>query len=109
MGVPETTASAAAPRLDSGEVVALDVREPDEWAAGHIAGSVHIPLGELAARQAEIPTDLPLVVVCRSGGRSAQASSMLIRAGYPAENLAGGLQAWVSAGLSLEPPGGYVS
>ena len=52
---------------------------------------------------------MPLVVVCRSGSRSAWATEMLVRAGYEAWNLAGGLQAWDTAGLPLEPAGGYVA
>jgi rhodanese-related sulfurtransferase len=98
----------AAQRL-AGEAVALDVREDDEYLAGRIAGSVHIPLGELVARQDEIPEDVPIIAVCRSGSRSAYATELLVRAGYRAENLAGGLQAWVAAGLPLEPAGGYVA
>lgn len=99
----------AADRLAAGEAVALDVREVDEWAVGRIAGAVHIPVGELVARQDEIPEDRPIVVVCRSGSRSAWAVGMLTRAGYDAANLSGGLQAWQAAGLPLEPPGGYVA
>lgn len=107
--IPEVDAVTAAERWRRGEVTVLDVREPDEWAAGRIAGSVHIPVGELVARQDEVPEDLPLVVVCRSGNRSAFATEMLVRAGYEAENLAGGLQAWHAAGLALEPNGAYVA
>jgi rhodanese-related sulfurtransferase len=100
---------AAADRLAAGEAVALDVREADEWVAGRIAGAVHIPLGELVVRQDEIPEDRPILVVCRSGSRSAWAVGMLARAGYDAVNLGGGLQAWQAAGLPLEPPDGYVA
>jgi rhodanese-related sulfurtransferase len=99
----------AADRLAAGEAVALDVREADEWVAGRIVGAVHIPMGELVARQDEIPENRPIVVVCRSGSRSAWAVGMLARAGYDAVNLGGGLQAWQAAGLPLEPPDGYVA
>lgn len=108
-GIPELDARAAADRLASGEAVALDVREHEEWEAGRIAGSAHIPVGELVLRQAEIPEDGPLLVVCRTGSRSAWATEMLLRAGYDAANLAGGLVAWEAAGLPLDPPGGYVA
>lgn len=79
----------------------LDVREPDEWDAGHIAGSQHIPLGQLAARLAEVPRDKVVVCVCRSGGRSARAQRGLLQLGVEAENLDGGVQAWVRSGHAL--------
>jgi rhodanese-related sulfurtransferase len=106
---PEVDARTAAQLLADGEVAALDVREHEEWAAGRIAGAVHLPLAELVSRQDEIPDELSLVVVCRSGSRSAWAVQMLVRAGYQASNLAGGLQAWEAAGLPLEPDGAYVA
>jgi rhodanese-related sulfurtransferase len=79
----------------------LDVREDDEWAAGHIAGSVHVPLSELPARAADIPDADPLVVVCKVGGRSAQVTAWLIGQRRDAVNLAGGLEAWADAGRPL--------
>lgn len=84
----------------------LDVREPDEWSLGRIAGSLHIPMGALQARQDELPTDGPIVVVCRSGHRSAIVTAALLDAGYDAVNLAGGLQAWAGAGFPLVADGG---
>lgn len=81
------------------EVQLLDVREPDEWVAGHIDGAVHVPMGQLAARQDEIATDREVVCVCRSGGRSGQVAAALQQAGYDAHNLDGGMQAWSRAGL----------
>jgi rhodanese-related sulfurtransferase len=107
--IAELDARVAAERLAAGEAVALDVRERDEWAAGRIAGAVHIPVGELFVRQDEIPQDLPIVAVCRTGSRSAWATELLARAGYDAANLAGGLVAWHATGLPLDPPGGYVA
>ena len=83
------------------DAVVLDVREDDEWAAGHIAGSVHVPLSELPARAADIPDADPLVVVCKVGGRSAQVTAWLTGQGRDAVNLAGGLQAWADAGRPL--------
>ncbi|GMU78092.1 MAG: hypothetical protein AMXMBFR46_08880 [Acidimicrobiia bacterium] len=79
--------------------VLLDVRNDDEWATGHAPGARHLPLPELATRHAELPTDRRLVVICRSGGRSAVAVEALVSAGYDAVNLAGGMQAWTAAGL----------
>ena len=79
----------------------LDVREQDEWDAGHIDGSQHIPLGQLAARLEEVPRDLTVVAVCRSGSRSDRAAHGLVARGIRAENLDGGVTAWSRAGLPL--------
>ena len=79
----------------------LDVREPDEWGAGHAPAAVWIPMGEVADRQAELPEDRDIVVVCRVGARSARVTAALRRAGYEATNLAGGMQAWAAAGLPV--------
>lgn len=79
----------------------LDVREPDEWAAGHVDGAHHIPLRELGPRQAEIPTDRPILCVCRSGSRSSMVVRALRDAGYDVHNLDGGLQAWEADGFAL--------
>lgn len=88
------------------DLVLLDVREPAEWEAGHVAGALHIPMGEFGARQDEIPSDAAIVCVCRSGQRSAMVTGALVRAGYDAENLEGGLLAWVEAKLPLTTPTG---
>ncbi len=106
--IPEVDARAAAARLADG-AVALDVRELDEWEVGRIAGAFHIPMGELVVRQGELPPGRPIVAVCRSGQRSAAVTEALVRAGYEAENLAGGMHAWVAAGLPIEPLGGWVA
>jgi len=85
-------------RLASGEeIFILDVREPDEVAEWAFPGAVNIPLGELPERTNELPTDKPIVVTCHMGGRSAAAAEALVRAGWPAENLAGGALAWVAS------------
>ena len=79
----------------------LDVREDDEWQAGHIDGAQHIPLGQLGARLGEVPKDRRVVAVCRSGSRSAAAVRGMKQQGYDAENLDGGVTAWSKAGLAL--------
>jgi rhodanese-related sulfurtransferase len=84
----------------------LDVRELDEWQAGRIAGSQHIPLGELRGRLAEVPKDRTILAVCRHGNRSDAAARGLRTLGYAAENLEGGVTAWKQAGLPLEADGG---
>src|SRR6266550_1437357 len=83
------------------ELHLLDVRELDEWDAGHIEGAQHIPLGELGARLAEVPRDRTVVAVCRSGSRSDRAAKGLRTSGFAAENLDGGVTAWARAGLPL--------
>ncbi len=84
----------------------LDVREPDEWDAGHIAGAQHIPLGQLRGRLAEVPKDTPILAVCRHGNRSDSATRGLRTLGFTVENLEGGVTAWKQAGLPLEAADG---
>jgi rhodanese-related sulfurtransferase len=84
----------------------LDVREQDEWDAGHIEGAQHIPLGQLAARMAEVPKEGVVVAVCRSGSRSDRAAKGLRGSGFEAENMEGGVTAWSRAGLPLVAKGG---
>jgi rhodanese-related sulfurtransferase len=79
----------------------LDVREDDEWAAGHAPKARHIPLGQLGARTAEIPQDTDIYVICRSGGRSARATQALNGAGWRAVNVGGGMQDWAAAGKPM--------
>ena len=83
------------------EVQVLDVRFPNEWDAGHIDGALHVPQDELDERIGELDRDRPVVAVCRSGSRSAEAAELLSAEGLAAENLEGGLVAWASAGLPL--------
>jgi rhodanese-related sulfurtransferase len=87
--------------VTAGEVM-LDVREPHEWDAGHEAHAIHIPLRELPGRVGEIPEGRPVSVVCRVGGRSATAVEWLLEQGVPAQNVRGGMLAWVQAGLPVE-------
>lgn len=78
--------------------VVLDVRNPDEYEAGHVPGAVHIPLGDLAARQDEIPAGDPVYVVCAMGGRSLAATKAMVGAGYSAVSVAGGTKGWIERG-----------
>ena len=82
----------------------LDVREDDEWAAGHAPGALHVPLGDLPARIGELPED-EVYVVCRSGGRSARAVAWLQENGVDAVNIDGGMGAWQDAGRPLVADG----
>jgi rhodanese-related sulfurtransferase len=83
------------------ELVVLDVRESEEWDAGHVAGSVHIPLTTLPQRLGELPADHDVLVVCKVGARSAQATMFLQSHGIAAANLVNGLIAWEQAGRLL--------
>jgi rhodanese-related sulfurtransferase len=103
--VPAVDPAEARRRLETGAVL-LDVREPDEWDTGHAPEATWIPMGDVGARQAELSPDRPIVVVCRSGGRSAKVTSALRQAGYDATNLAGGMQAWAAAGYGVVTDGG---
>ncbi|MGQ1798353.1 rhodanese-like domain-containing protein [Kocuria oceani] len=75
----------------------LDVREDDEWEAGHIAGAQHIPLGQLPERYGEVPADEDVYVICRSGGRSLRATAYLQQYGFDPVNVLGGMGAWMDA------------
>jgi rhodanese-related sulfurtransferase len=91
------------------EAVLLDVREDDEWAAGHAPQAIHIPLGQLAERIGEVPQDSGEVyVVCRMGGRSARATTYLNQSGWDAVNVAGGMQVWHQQGFPLVAAEGVV-
>ncbi|GAA3242447.1 rhodanese-like domain-containing protein [Pseudonocardia petroleophila] len=77
----------------------LDVREPDEWAAGHAADATHMPLGDLDPDS--VPRDRIVVAVCRSGNRSGKAAVALAEAGIDVRNMAGGMNAWAEANLPI--------
>ena len=98
--IPEVDVAEARRRLEAGAAL-LDVREAHEWATGHAATAQWIPMGELAARRGEVPTDREVVVICRSGARSAKVTQALVEAGHRASNLAGGMQAWAAEGLPI--------
>lgn len=105
----DLTPQEAADQLARGEVQLIDVREPQEWDAGRIAGAQRIGLSELSERASSIDGGRPIVFYCRSGSRSAMATQAFAQAGYDAHNLAGGLIAWRDAGLPLEPKNGRVA
>jgi phage shock protein E len=93
----------AAALREQPDVVILDVREQDEWDAGHIPGAVFMPMGEVPARLSEIPTDKTVIVQCRSGNRSSQVTDFLVKQGFTnVHNMTGGINAWQSAGLPVE-------
>lgn len=100
----------AVPEISVAELPAdaalLDVRESDEWAAGHAPGATHLPMSELTGRMDELPGGDPLYVICRSGGRSARVVAYLSAQGHPAVNVAGGMQAWARQGREVVADGG---
>mgnify|MGYP000880118061 FL=1 len=78
------------------DVPVVDVREQDEWDAGHVPHAIHIPMGEIVERIAEVPDGV--AVICHSGGRSARVVQYLESQGYTAANVVGGTSAWIAAG-----------
>ena len=80
----------------------VDVREPHEYAAGHVPGAVLIPMSVLPVRVEEIPRDRTVYVVCQVGGRSGQVAAWLTPQGFDVVNVAGGTQAWMLAGHPVE-------
>ena len=95
----EVSIAQAAEKRDQGAFI-LDVREPEEWEQVHIPGATLIPLGELPNRLNEVPKEMEIVVVCRSGNRSAQGRDILRNAGYTqVTSMAGGVTQWQAQGL----------
>ncbi|MER6003775.1 rhodanese-like domain-containing protein [Nonomuraea sp. NPDC051941] len=89
MTVPEIEASAV-----PADAYLLDVREQDEWVAGHAPEAVHIPMTQIQGRVDEVPGDRTVYVVCRVGGRSLQVAAWLNQLGRDAVNVGGGMQSW---------------
>lgn len=92
---------AEADRLVAAGALMLDVREDDEWAAGHAPVAVHVPMGDVVDRMGELPTDRTIVCMCRVGGRSGSVALHLAGSGYDVRNIAGGMQAWAGEGLPV--------
>jgi len=87
------------------DAVLLDVREDDEWQAGHAPDATHVPMTEIADRLDDVPDASPLYVICRSGGRSARVTQFLNSNGWEAVNVADGMLGWERAGRPLEADG----
>jgi len=93
----------------AGEIELVDIREPHEREAGHVAGSRHMELSRISQEAGSLDRERPLVLYCRMGGRSGMALQAFKASGYDAHNMEGGLLAWVEKGLPLEPEDGSVA
>lgn len=99
-GLPKEVTVSQAARLHEEGAFLLDVREPSEWQEVHVPDSTLIPLGELAGRLNEVPKDSQVVVICRSGNRSAQGRDVLLKAGFEnVTSVAGGITDWRASGF----------
>ena len=102
-GAPSLTAAEVNEKLKFGKhPLVLDVRQPDEYRLGHIAGSKLIPLNELHRRMTELPQGREIVCVCASGSRSASAAKTLAKEGYTVFDMQGGMLAWRRAKLPVQ-------
>ncbi len=99
----------AARLLEEGEALVLDVRDEEEWSAGHIPDAMWVPMEEVEGRLDDLPSAKRVVTVCRSGKRSSKVAAQLREHGFEADNVEGGMEAWQEAGLSMEPPHGRVT
>jgi rhodanese-related sulfurtransferase len=110
--VRSVDAATIAPQARAGKVLLVDVREQDEWTAGHAPGAIHVPLGTLQQRLDTLRRQAdgrPVAFVCASGRRSAQAAELAATAGLPTVlDVTGGMGAWAAAGLALVPAGGTI-
>lgn len=92
------------------DALVLDVREDDEWAAGHVEGALHVPMSAFVARFGEVTEAVAdgrrAYVMCRVGGRSAQVTQYLVQQGIDAVNVEGGMLAWQGAGRPMITDGG---
>ena len=93
--VPEVGAEEAHQLVEDGALL-LDVREADEWDAGHAPEATWIPISDLQARVGELARDRKIVAICRSGSRSHAVAGALIGVGYDAVNVDGGMRAWAA-------------
>ena len=101
--LPSTNAVEVSEKLKNGKrPLLVDVRQPNEFQRGHINGAKLIPLGELGRRMKELPKTKEIVVVCATGNRSRSATKMLVREGYNAVNMKGGMMSWARSGFKVK-------
>ena len=106
--MPEVSPAEAKDLVDAGAQL-VDVRGDEEFEAGHIPGSRHIPLVEVQSESSGLDREQPVVLYCRSGDRSGMAADAFAASGWDAHSIAGGLLAWADDGLPLDPEGGLVA
>ena len=99
--IPATLPAIGVTEVDVDDAYLLDVREQDEWTAGHIDGAVHVVMATLPDRLDLLPTDRTITVVCRSGNRSGKVTNWLISKGYDAVNMSGGMLDWAAQGRDV--------
>jgi rhodanese-related sulfurtransferase len=100
VSVPEVDADDARALVDHGALL-LDVREPEEWEAGHAPEAEFVPLAQVPDAVDRLPRDRRIVVICRSGARSARATEFLNAQGFDAVNMSGGMKAWAATGFDV--------
>jgi len=101
--LPSLNAMELSEKLKNGKrPLVVDVRQPEEYRAGHIAGSRLIPLAELGKRINELPKDREIICVCASGSRSRSATKLLVKAGYNTFDMKGGMIMWQRAILPVK-------
>jgi rhodanese-related sulfurtransferase len=105
----EVSTEHTAQALAGGSATVIDVREPYEREAGHVAGTRHVELERLASQADTIDRERPVIFQCRLGSRSLLAAQAFRRAGYDAWSMAGGVTAWDDEDRPLEPAGGHVA
>jgi rhodanese-related sulfurtransferase len=105
----EVSTEHTAQALAEGDAQVVDVREPYEREAGHVAGTQHVELTQLASAAETLDRDRPVIFQCRVGGRSLMAAQAFRRAGFDAYSMAGGLEQWAGEGRPLEPADGHVA
>jgi rhodanese-related sulfurtransferase len=99
VSVPEVSAEDGHRMVEEEGALLLDVREADEWDAGHAPEALWMPIGEVQARVGELSPERRIVAICRTGSRSRVVAEALVGAGYDAVNLEGGMRSWVSEDL----------
>jgi rhodanese-related sulfurtransferase len=98
MSAPEISIDELAVARAGGPVPLVDVRQPEEYEAGHVPGAKLIPMADVVARVGEIPEEGPVYVICQTGSRSQRAADYYRNLGIEAYNVAGGTKAWTEAG-----------
>lgn len=109
MSETELTPENVAPMLQAGEIQLVDVREQLEYDAGHVPGSLHISMNEVAARATEIDKEKPVAFICLMGARSQMVTEYFRAQGYDAYNVTGGFSQWFHEKLPTEPDDAIVA